>query len=198
MRRKTATARSSRSTRARATTRASPFDDAGKQLAFLSDQAEYDKKVSPYRLYYWKAGDAAADRARVGGDARHAAGHGRERQLRAALLARTARGCISARRRRRRRRATGRTRPRRSRVDLWSYKDPLIQPMQQVRATGAQRATTARSCTSPTSASCSWRRRSADRERRRRSGARASARPTCRTGRRSRGTRPTTTSISST
>ena len=36
------------------------FDDAGKQLAFLSDQAEYDKKVSPYRVYYWKAGDAAA------------------------------------------------------------------------------------------------------------------------------------------
>ena len=36
------------------------FDDAGAQLAFLSDQAEYDKEVSPYRLYYWKAGDAAA------------------------------------------------------------------------------------------------------------------------------------------
>ena len=36
------------------------FDEAGAQLAFLSDQAEYDKQVSPYRLYYWKAGDAAA------------------------------------------------------------------------------------------------------------------------------------------
>ena len=36
------------------------FDDTGKQLAFLSDQAGYDKKVSPYRLYYWKTGDAAA------------------------------------------------------------------------------------------------------------------------------------------
>ena len=36
------------------------FDDAGAQLAFLSDQAEYDKEVSPYRVYYWKAGDAAA------------------------------------------------------------------------------------------------------------------------------------------
>ena len=43
------------------------FDEAGKQLAFLSDQAEYDKDVSPYRLYYWKAGDAAGDRARVSG-----------------------------------------------------------------------------------------------------------------------------------
>ena len=26
----------------------------------MSDQAEYDKDVSPYRLYYWKVGDAAA------------------------------------------------------------------------------------------------------------------------------------------
>ncbi|MEO7270998.1 MAG: hypothetical protein ABIX28_19635, partial [Vicinamibacterales bacterium] len=25
-----------------------------------SDQAEYDKDVSPYRLYYWKAGENAA------------------------------------------------------------------------------------------------------------------------------------------
>ena len=36
------------------------FDDAGAQLAFLSDQAEYDKDVSPYRVYYWKAGEPAA------------------------------------------------------------------------------------------------------------------------------------------
>ena len=36
------------------------FDDAGAQLAFLSDQAEYDKPVSPYRLYYWKTGETTA------------------------------------------------------------------------------------------------------------------------------------------
>jgi hypothetical protein len=30
------------------------FDEAGQQIAFLSDQAEYDKPVSPYRLYLWK------------------------------------------------------------------------------------------------------------------------------------------------
>jgi dipeptidyl aminopeptidase/acylaminoacyl peptidase len=29
------------------------FDKTGSQLAFLSDHAEYDKPVSPYRLYYW-------------------------------------------------------------------------------------------------------------------------------------------------
>ncbi len=36
------------------------FNEAGNQIAFLSDQAEYDKPVSPYRLYLWKGGDAPA------------------------------------------------------------------------------------------------------------------------------------------
>jgi len=36
------------------------FDDAGVQLAFVSDHADYTKEVSPYRLYYWKTGDDAA------------------------------------------------------------------------------------------------------------------------------------------
>ncbi len=36
------------------------FDEGGGQLAFLSDQAEYDKEVSPYRAYYWKPGQTAA------------------------------------------------------------------------------------------------------------------------------------------
>ena len=36
------------------------FDEAGRQIAFLSDTAEYDKRVAPYRLYYWKVGDTAA------------------------------------------------------------------------------------------------------------------------------------------
>src|SRR5450830_1513403 len=31
------------------------FDEAGTQLAFLSDEADYAQKASPYRLYYWKA-----------------------------------------------------------------------------------------------------------------------------------------------
>ncbi len=34
------------------------FDEVGTQIAFLSDTAEFDKPVAPYRLYYWKAGDA--------------------------------------------------------------------------------------------------------------------------------------------
>ena len=36
------------------------FDDAGTQLAFLSDKEEYEKPVAPYRLYYWKPAAAAA------------------------------------------------------------------------------------------------------------------------------------------
>jgi len=31
------------------------FDDAGGQLAFLSDEADYAQKVAPYRLYYGNA-----------------------------------------------------------------------------------------------------------------------------------------------
>jgi dipeptidyl aminopeptidase/acylaminoacyl peptidase len=36
------------------------FDEAGQQIAFLSDQAEYEKPVSPYRLYLWRAAETPA------------------------------------------------------------------------------------------------------------------------------------------
>ena len=36
------------------------FDEAGAQVTFLSDQAEFDKPVSPYRVYYWKTGQPKA------------------------------------------------------------------------------------------------------------------------------------------
>ena len=36
------------------------FDESGRQLAFVSDHADYDKDVAPYRLYYWKTTDSAA------------------------------------------------------------------------------------------------------------------------------------------
>jgi hypothetical protein len=39
------------------------FDEAGQQIAFLSDAFEYDKPVSPYRLYYWKSPDATPAKA---------------------------------------------------------------------------------------------------------------------------------------
>ncbi len=72
-------------------------------------------------------------RARVGGDARHAAGHGRQRSGRAAVFARTVSGSTSGRRRRQPPPAPdGAPAPRV--VDMWHWQDPLLQPMQRVRA----------------------------------------------------------------
>src|SRR5204862_5554277 len=52
------------------------FDEAGTQLAFLSDEADYAQKVSPYRLYYWKPADAAAAELAGGSTAGMAKGMG--------------------------------------------------------------------------------------------------------------------------
>jgi dipeptidyl aminopeptidase/acylaminoacyl peptidase len=110
------------------------FDDAGKQLAFLSDQAEFEKPVAPYRVYYWKTGAPAASElvspatpgmpkgmtvsenagARFSTD-------GSRLHLATAPPAPpppdpNARG------------------PQPIAVDVWSWKDPHLQPMQRVRA----------------------------------------------------------------
>ena len=110
------------------------FDDKGQQLAFFSDKDEYEKPVSPYRLYYWKATDAAAT------------------ELVSASTPGMLKGMV----------VSDNAAPRFSKdgarlflgtapppappadpdaktpapiqVDLWSTKDPLIQPMQKVRA----------------------------------------------------------------
>jgi dienelactone hydrolase len=39
------------------------FDEACQQIVFLSDAAEYDKPVSPYRIYYWKSPEGTAVKA---------------------------------------------------------------------------------------------------------------------------------------
>jgi dipeptidyl aminopeptidase/acylaminoacyl peptidase len=108
------------------------FDDAGRQVAFLSDQAEYDKKVSPYRVYYWKAGDQAATevlsastRGVPTGMVVSEGGGVRFSQDGARLFVATAPPPPAPA-------EPGARAP--VRVDLWSYKDPQIQPMQQVRA----------------------------------------------------------------
>jgi dipeptidyl aminopeptidase/acylaminoacyl peptidase len=110
------------------------FDEAGQQIAFLSDQAEYEKPVSPYRLYLWKGGEGPAA------------------ELVSASTPGVLKGMV----------VSDTVAPRFSRdgtmvflsvghppappadpndktpapigVDLWSYKDPIIQPMQKVRA----------------------------------------------------------------
>ncbi len=110
------------------------LNEAGRQVAFLSDQAEYDKPVSPYRLYWWKDGAGQAS------------------ELVSASAPGVLKGMV----------VSDSVTPRFSRdgallfvsvgappaaladpndktpaplsVDLWSYKDPIIQPMQKVRA----------------------------------------------------------------
>ena len=108
------------------------FDEAGKQLAFLSDQAEYDKEVSPYRVYYWKAGDAAAT------ELVSAATRGVPQGLVVSdqfaprfsddgqrLFLGTAPPPAPPAPEARRRRLS---------VDIWNWQDPMLQPMQRVRA----------------------------------------------------------------
>jgi dipeptidyl aminopeptidase/acylaminoacyl peptidase len=108
------------------------FDDAGHQLAFLSDAAEYDKKVSPYRLYYWKTGDAAAAELVSAATRGMPAGFvvsdnftPRFSDDNARLFLGTAPAPKPPR---------DENAPAPTRVDLWSYKDAEIQPMQQIRA----------------------------------------------------------------
>jgi dipeptidyl aminopeptidase/acylaminoacyl peptidase len=108
------------------------FDQEGRQLAFLSDQAEYDKDVAPYRLYYWKAGDTAA------GELASTATRG----MPAGMVV-SDQGAVTFSRDGQRLflgtapapappAADGA--PDARGVDLWHWKDPLLQPMQRVRA----------------------------------------------------------------
>jgi dienelactone hydrolase len=109
-------------------------DEAGKQVAFLSDQADYEKPVSPYRVYDWKGGDVPAT------ELVSASTPG---LLKGMVVADAVAPSFS----------TDGTRlfvnvgpppaapadpndktPAPLSVDLWSYKDPVIQPMQKVRA----------------------------------------------------------------
>ena len=108
------------------------FDEAGGQLAFLSDQAEYEKDVAPYRVYYWKPGDAAA--AELVSAATRGMTQGLVVSDQAAprfsqdgqrLFIGTAPPPPPPA-------PEGAPAPRS--VDIWSWQDPLLQPMQRVRA----------------------------------------------------------------
>jgi dipeptidyl aminopeptidase/acylaminoacyl peptidase len=96
------------------------FDEPGTQLAFLSDQAEYEKPVSPYRLYYWKVGDAGAATEVTSGATRG---------MPAGMVVADAAARFSEDGQR----LYLATAP--PPVDLWSSRDAHIQPMQRVRAT---------------------------------------------------------------
>jgi dipeptidyl aminopeptidase/acylaminoacyl peptidase len=108
------------------------FDKAGKQLAFLSDQAEYDKDVAPYRLYYWKPGDAnaaelvsASTRGLPQGFVVSDQGAPRFSEDGQRLFLATAPAPAPPA-------PEGAPEPRT--VDIWHWQDPLLQPMQRVRA----------------------------------------------------------------
>lgn len=109
------------------------FDEAGTQLAFLSDEAEYAQKVSAYRLYHWKASDAAASEIASASTAGMPKGFAvsefaapRFSKDGGRLYLGTAPPPAAPR-------DPADKTPEPVKVDLWSYKDPLIQPMQKVR-----------------------------------------------------------------
>jgi len=114
------------------------FDEAGDQVAFISDQAEFDKPVAPYRLYYAKIGDPKAPAQAA--ELVSAATPGMPKGM---VVAETAAPRFS--------RDGARLflstappppapadpnadTPQPIAVDVWSWKDPQLQPMQRVRA----------------------------------------------------------------
>ncbi len=153
------------------------------------------RTVSPYRLYYWKAADAAAA------------------EVASAATAGMPKGMVVSESPRRDSRGTARAsilapapppaaprrsgrpaRRRRSRSISGATKDPLIQPMQRCAPSRSASAATARSFTWPTRSFVQLATADLpDRERRPTTPRARSAPRTCRIGRRSRGTRPTTT-----
>jgi len=108
------------------------FDRAGKQLAFLSDQAEYEKDVSPYRLYYWKTGDAQAAELVAAATRGMPAGMVVSDQAPPRFSDDGQRLFLGTAPPPEPPAAEGAAEPRA--VDIWHYQDPLLQPMQRVRA----------------------------------------------------------------
>src|SRR5579864_3334766 len=112
------------------------FDQAGRQLAFLSDTVEYEKNISPYRLYFWKAGDpaatelvSAATKGMPPGMAVSEYGGVRFSDDGARLYLGTAPPPPPP---------ADPKAPKPIQVDLWNYHDLELQPMQQVRAQQAR------------------------------------------------------------
>jgi dipeptidyl aminopeptidase/acylaminoacyl peptidase/uncharacterized membrane protein YgcG len=110
------------------------FDEKGTQLAFLSDKEEYAKPVSPYRVYYWKPADGASAAELVSAATRGvpagmvvADSAPRFSEDGQRLILATAPPPAPPAD------PNART-PARINVDLWHYKDPMLQPMQRVRA----------------------------------------------------------------
>jgi dipeptidyl aminopeptidase/acylaminoacyl peptidase len=109
------------------------FDDAGAQLAFLSDQAEYEKPVSPFRVYHWQTSATTAtelisaatpgmpEGMVVHDSAPSFSEDGRQLRINTAPPPPPPA-------------PTGAAAPRTINVDLWHFQDSQLQPMQRVRA----------------------------------------------------------------
>jgi hypothetical protein len=124
--------RSRRRTRSGSASRSGARALEGKAEAFLSDQAEYDKEVARYRVYYWKTGDASAlelvtasTRGMPAGMVVSDQGAPTFSKDGQRLFLGTAPPPPAPA-------PDGAPEPRG--VDLWHWKDPLLQPMQRVRA----------------------------------------------------------------
>jgi dipeptidyl aminopeptidase/acylaminoacyl peptidase len=107
------------------------FDEKGTQLAFVSDRDQYRPDASAYELYHWKAGDAQALEivslaARGLPEGMAVSEHGDLKFSRdgARLFLGTAPAPVPE----------PEDAPEPVAVDLWHWKDPLLQPMQKVRA----------------------------------------------------------------
>jgi len=107
------------------------FDDAGKQLAFVSDRDDYRNGRSPYELYYWTPSDSEAAVLVTTKTAGVADGMSVSENGKVSFSKNGARLFFG-------------TAPVPApepddaaepiKVDLWNYKDPLLQPMQRARA----------------------------------------------------------------
>src|SRR5262245_40356906 len=111
------------------------FDEAGAQLTFISDEADYAQKVSPYRLYYWKVSASTAAAAEIASASTSGMAKGMVvSEFAAPRFSKDGARVYFG---------TGAPptplpdpddkTPPPTKVDLWNYKDPLIQPMQKVR-----------------------------------------------------------------
>jgi dipeptidyl aminopeptidase/acylaminoacyl peptidase len=113
------------------------FDEDGKQLLFMSDQAEYDKPVSPYRVYHWKPNEAAATEimsaATKGVPQGQVIADAAPRFTDDGTRVLVSTGAPPAPTPTPTPDPNAPKKPAPIQVDLWSYKDPQIQPMQKVR-----------------------------------------------------------------
>ena len=108
------------------------FDEAGRQLAFVSDRDDYKSDPAPYKLFYWTPADSGAAALVTPQTAGVPQGTSVSEFGKVAFSKDGANLFLGT--------APipppepGDDAPEPIKVDLWHYKDPLLQPMQKVRA----------------------------------------------------------------